>query len=111
MCAPILWFRPNYRAGLTLRFHETLLVLISFGMQQHQSQKEEKKPAPLAADAPLLAALDLGTNNCRLLIARPLVPDDFKVVDSISRIVRLGEGVGETGLLSGAAIEAHHRRA
>ena len=55
--------------------------------------------------APLLAALDLGTNNCRLLIARPTPSEDFKVVDSFSRIVRLGEGVGETGRLSEAAIE------
>jgi exopolyphosphatase/guanosine-5'-triphosphate,3'-diphosphate pyrophosphatase len=49
--------------------------------------------------------LDLGTNNCRLLIARPTPPDNFRVVDSFSRIVRLGEGVGETGRLSDAAIE------
>ncbi len=49
--------------------------------------------------------LDLGTNNCRLLIARPAPPDDFRVVDSFSRIVRLGEGVGETGRLSEAAID------
>ena len=49
--------------------------------------------------------LDLGTNNCRLLIARPAPPDHFRVVDSFSRIVRLGEGVGESGRLSDAAIE------
>lgn len=54
---------------------------------------------------PLLAALDLGTNNCRLLIARPVPPDGFQVVDSFSRIVRLGEGVGVSGLLAPAAIE------
>jgi exopolyphosphatase/guanosine-5'-triphosphate,3'-diphosphate pyrophosphatase len=48
--------------------------------------------------------LDLGTNNCRLLIARSAPPDNFRVVDSFSRIVRLGEGVGESGLLSDAAI-------
>ncbi|HEX4117234.1 MAG TPA: Ppx/GppA phosphatase family protein [Rhizomicrobium sp.] len=67
----------------------------------------QKKPVPHqpAGNARLLAALDLGTNNCRLLIARPVPPDDFKVVDSFSRIVRLGEGVGETGRLSDAAIE------
>ena len=49
------------------------------------------------------AALDLGTNNCRLLIARP-ARDGFRVVDSFSRIVRLGEGISRTGLLSEAAI-------
>ena len=49
--------------------------------------------------------LDLGTNNCRLLIARPRRPDGFRVVDSFSRIVRLGEGVAATGLLSDAAMD------
>lgn len=45
------------------------------------------------------AALDLGTNNCRLLVASP-VSGGFRVVDSFSRIVRLGEGLGATGQLS-----------
>ncbi len=51
-----------------------------------------------------LAALDLGTNNCRLLIARP-EGDAFVIVDAFSRIVRLGEGLTATGELSHAAIE------
>jgi exopolyphosphatase/guanosine-5'-triphosphate,3'-diphosphate pyrophosphatase len=50
------------------------------------------------------AALDLGTNNCRLLVARP-ARGGFYVVDAYSRIVRLGEGVLETGRLSDAAQE------
>jgi exopolyphosphatase/guanosine-5'-triphosphate,3'-diphosphate pyrophosphatase len=50
------------------------------------------------------AALDLGTNNCRLLIARPS-GDGFRVIDAFSRIIRLGEGVSATGRLSEAAIE------
>lgn len=50
------------------------------------------------------AALDLGTNNCRLLIACP-THDGFRVVDSFSRIIRLGEGVSATGCISDAAIE------
>jgi exopolyphosphatase / guanosine-5'-triphosphate,3'-diphosphate pyrophosphatase len=49
------------------------------------------------------AALDLGTNNCRLLVARP-AGDGFRVVDAFSRIVRLGEGVSLTGRLSDAAM-------
>jgi len=49
------------------------------------------------------AALDLGTNNCRLLIARP-TGDGFRVVDAFSRIIRLGEGVSASGRLSDAAI-------
>ena len=54
--------------------------------------------------APQFAALDLGTNNCRLLIARP-IGAGFRVVDAFSRIVRLGEGLSATGALSEAAIE------
>src|SRR5499433_86229 len=50
------------------------------------------------------AALDLGTNNCRLLVARPS-GEGFRVVDAFSRIVRLGEGVSLSGRLSEMAIE------
>lgn len=57
----------------------------------------------------LFAALDLGSNNCRLLIARP-TDEGFSVIDSYSKVVRLGEGLSTTGLLSNnsmnAAIEA-----
>jgi exopolyphosphatase/guanosine-5'-triphosphate,3'-diphosphate pyrophosphatase len=49
------------------------------------------------------AALDLGTNNCRLLVARP-TGDSFRVVDAFSRIIRLGEGVSASGRISDAAI-------
>ncbi len=50
------------------------------------------------------AALDLGTNNCRLMIARP-DGDSFKVLDAFSRVVRLGEGVEENNALSPAAMD------
>lgn len=53
----------------------------------------------------VFAVLDLGTNNCRLLIARPGPEGRFQVVDSFSRIVRLGEGLAQTGALSEPAIE------
>ena len=53
---------------------------------------------------PTYAALDLGTNNCRLLVARP-TGDGFRVVDAFSRIVRLGEGVSTSGRISVAAID------
>ena len=56
------------------------------------------------AAAPNYAAIDLGTNNCRLLIARPS-NDGFRVVDSFSRIIRLGEGISTTGRIGEAAIE------
>lgn len=57
-----------------------------------------------AAATSVYAALDLGTNNCRLLIACP-TGDGFRVVDSFSRIIRLGEGISATGRISEAAIE------
>ncbi|WP_454597514.1 Ppx/GppA phosphatase family protein [Qipengyuania sp. SM2507] len=50
------------------------------------------------------AALDLGTNNCRLLIARPS-GENFTVIDAFSRVVRLGEGLAASGKLSDAAME------
>lgn len=53
----------------------------------------------------LYAALDLGTNNCRLLVAQPTRPGQFRVVDAFSRIVRLGEGLGGSGRLSGDAMD------
>ena len=60
-------------------------------------------------NAQAFAALDLGTNNCRLLIARPQVvqgaPGGFAVIDAFSRIVRLGEGLAATNRLSDAAID------
>lgn len=56
------------------------------------------------AQGRLYAALDLGTNNCRLLVARP-EQRGFRVVDAYSRIVRLGEGLGHTNRLSDAAME------
>lgn len=51
-----------------------------------------------------LAAVDLGTNNCRLLVARAR-SDGFQVIDSFSRAVRLGEGVEDTGMLCDEAVE------
>ena len=53
----------------------------------------------------LLAAVDLGTNNCRLLIASPERDGNLRIVDSFSRIVRLGEGVAQSGSLGEVAIE------
>lgn len=52
----------------------------------------------------VLAALDLGTNNCRLLVARP-EGRGFRVIDAFSRIVRLGQGLGRSGELAEDAIE------
>lgn len=61
------------------------------------------------ARAPLFAALDLGTNNCRMLIAARDGAGGVRVVDGFSRIVRLGEGLSQTGRLSEAAMaRAYH---
>lgn len=54
--------------------------------------------------APLFAALDLGTNNCRMLVAAPDGAGGLRVVDGFSRIVRLGEGLAHTGRLSETAM-------
>lgn len=64
---------------------------------------ERLRPAR-ARGRSILAALDLGTNNCRLLVARPQ-NESFRVIDAFSRIVRLGEGVGSSGALSCAAMD------
>jgi exopolyphosphatase/guanosine-5'-triphosphate,3'-diphosphate pyrophosphatase len=73
-------------------------------------------PAPQPADAApapferrhsprhTYGALDLGTNNCRLLVARP-AEEGFVVVDAFSRVVRLGEGLAGSGRLSDAAMD------
>ncbi|ODT06542.1 MAG: exopolyphosphatase [Mesorhizobium sp. SCN 65-20] len=56
-------------------------------------------------DTPVFAALDLGTNNCRLLVAVPGRPGQFRVVDAFSRIVRLGEGLTASGKLGRPAMD------
>lgn len=81
--------------------------------QAAQSNARSERPglsSPLRANEEgsaddLYAALDLGTNNCRLLIAQPTRPGQFRVVDAFSRIVRLGEGLGASGQLSQDAMD------
>jgi len=64
----------------------------------------ERRPAPPHNQRHTYGALDLGTNNCRLLIARPS-DGGFTVIDAFSRIVRLGEGLSQTGRLSDEAMD------
>lgn len=71
--------------------------------------REKQKPGiqsrPATSARPRsFAAIDLGTNNCRLLIARPQ-DDELVVIDAFSRIVRLGEGLHNSGRISPAAID------
>lgn len=65
----------------------------------------EQRPRPAwNGDLPVFAALDLGTNNCRLLVAVPGRHGQFRVIDAFSRIVRLGEGLSASGRLGDAAM-------
>src|SRR5882762_8261376 len=76
-------------------------------LQKPNAAEGTRAPGAHQKQAPeggVYAALDLGTNNCRLLIACPS-GDGFRVVDSFSRIVRLGEGISATGYTSEPAIE------
>jgi exopolyphosphatase/guanosine-5'-triphosphate,3'-diphosphate pyrophosphatase len=59
---------------------------------------------PDASQRQAYAAIDLGTNNCRLLIARPS-GENFTVIDAFSRVVRLGEGLAQSGRLSEIAMD------
>jgi exopolyphosphatase/guanosine-5'-triphosphate,3'-diphosphate pyrophosphatase len=70
------------------------------GLSKPISPSADPAPPPLRDTC---AALDLGTNNCRLLVARPR-GSGFRVIDAFSRIVRLGEGLAVTGMLSEAAM-------
>ncbi|KAB6716244.1 exopolyphosphatase, partial [Roseobacter sp. TSBP12] len=66
--------------------------------------KAVETPAPLLADpAELYAALDLGTNSCRMLIAQPK-GSQFHVVDSFSKSVQLGSGLESSGALCRSSI-------
>lgn len=67
--------------------------------RQQPHQNERSVP-----ENPVYGALDLGTNNCRLLLARPS-RRGFRVIDAFSRIIRLGEGVAQSGRLSDAAMK------
>jgi exopolyphosphatase/guanosine-5'-triphosphate,3'-diphosphate pyrophosphatase len=75
--------------------------------QTHVAKGGPSEPRPLWKRDPqrhTYGAIDLGTNNCRLLIARPS-DGGFTVIDAFSRIVRLGEGLSRTGELSNEAMD------
>lgn len=69
------------------------------------SRRRNSKKAGQRRRQPTYAALDLGTNNCRLLVARAN-GDSFKVIDSYSRVVRLGAGLATTGELSQESMDS-----
>lgn len=73
------------------------------------SQLPRARTVPPAANRParrraVFGGIDLGTNNCRMLVGTPTA-NGFQVLDSFSRVVRLGEGLYETGRLSSTAME------
>jgi exopolyphosphatase / guanosine-5'-triphosphate,3'-diphosphate pyrophosphatase len=70
-------------------------------LQAAEGKNDTGARAPLAPS--IYGALDLGTNNCRLLVAKPS-RRGFLVIDAFSRIIRLGEGVLSSGRLSEAAM-------
>ncbi|MER8847272.1 Ppx/GppA family phosphatase [Mesorhizobium australicum] len=66
---------------------------------------EQGNRRPPVHELPIFAALDLGTNNCRLLGAVPTRHGQFRVIDAFSRIVRLGEGLTANGRLGQPAMD------
>jgi exopolyphosphatase/guanosine-5'-triphosphate,3'-diphosphate pyrophosphatase len=72
---------------------------------EHARREARGDASALGTDlyGPTYAALDLGTNNCRLLVARA-THDGFRVIDAFSRIIRLGEGITSSGRLGEPAI-------
>ncbi|GGG37790.1 hypothetical protein GCM10008026_18340 [Chelatococcus composti] len=73
----------------------------SHGRPHRRGPRRRFRNRPGGATA--YAALDLGTNNCRLLVAEP-TRGGFRVIDAFSRIVRLGEGLGTANVLGEPAI-------
>ena len=68
------------------------------------AEQGETKHGARGSERHTYAAIDLGTNNCRLLVARP-AGAGFRVVDAFSRIVRLGEGVDGSLRLSAESMD------
>lgn len=78
--------------------------------KERRAVRNRRNHEPASSEAEVYAALDLGTNNCRLLIATPVyhageIWPALKILDSYSRIVRLGEGLGSCGDLSEDAMQ------
>ncbi len=71
---------------------------------ESEAERPTQSKAAVPKEAPVYAAIDLGTNNCRLLVAKRS-RDGFRVIDAYSRIVRLGEGLASTGHLSDEAMD------
>src|ERR1700736_5239632 len=99
------WEFPSRPIRTTVRFARGALAPRLLGRSMSdanapgESRQTDRRPGPTQgrgrAPDELFAALDLGTNNCRLLVAAR-TREGFRVVDAYSRIVRLGEGLTQT---------------
>ena len=89
----------GFRVGIVAASGQAVVESLTQTRVQRAAVGEEGADAAGA----LFGAIDLGTNNCRLLIAKQ-VGDGFRVVDAFSRIVRLGEGMAQDNLLGPAAM-------
>jgi len=97
---------------LTLKWRDYMAIMVNY--VPHNTQVEAPRASaaqilpreypPLRRKKPLFAGIDLGTNNCRMLVGTPH-GTGFQVLDSFSRVVRLGEGLYETGNLSEVAMQ------
>ena len=85
---------PQRPPGADAEAHEVDPVMGSFVSEMS---------GPLSAGSGLYAAVDLGTNSCRMLIAQPR-GSQFQVVDSFSKTVQLGVGLEASGRLSRASM-------
>lgn len=75
------------------------------GAPQKRRRPRRNRGKGVKARSNIFGAVDLGTNNCRLLVARP-VGESFRVIDSYSRVVRLGAGLSASGELSQKSMDA-----
>lgn len=70
----------------------------------HRTGQRKRRESP-SGHAKTFGALDLGTNNCRLLVAKQ-TGESYRIIDSFSRVVRLGAGLSSTGELSQTSMDA-----
>jgi exopolyphosphatase/guanosine-5'-triphosphate,3'-diphosphate pyrophosphatase len=111
-CTPIRGLTPIKSAALWRAVKETGVTMAQGVasapvLQHHHAEDGPSQPRPAwkrESHRHTYGAIDLGTNNCRLLIARPN-DGGFTVIDAFSRIVRLGEGLSQTGRLSQSAMD------
>ncbi|MCF6369722.1 Ppx/GppA phosphatase family protein [Rhizobium halophilum] len=96
--------RPLVHARPQPAFDAKAVAVVSSALPHDSGAHISPDTKPVYRDD-FYAALDLGTNNCRLLIAQPTRPGQFRVVDAFSRIVRLGEGLAANGRLSEGAMD------